>query len=316
MPGKLDNNLRRAYLQEAFGVTLLQGFAAVAPVPTSQDYGIDVVATLLRADSKRSLLAEKPMYVQLKAKSVESLKYSGDELQWLRELQLPFFIGSVDLQNSKLSLYAAHRGIDVTQDRLYKEITLKLEERNDLAGQMWKEETAFENSTFEKSAVVYLGAPIFECTIQDMAGSEFLERTYAILAPFLELEQQNIRWRRLGFFRAITWATGEPATAKEFGVHGASLTSLLGKNITSEKMALDHLYDEKISVLRSELIPNILAWVSHSVATKHFEDWDTIEAMAALIPPDSDDWKGLDRFIHWGRKVREESTQLLRNSQG
>jgi len=104
MPGAADTNLRRAYCQEDLGAVLLRGVAAVAPVPASQDVGIDTICTLLKPSGSRRLQAEGSFYVQLKARSVEEVIYSGDEIDWFCGLELPFFIGCVDLQTASISL--------------------------------------------------------------------------------------------------------------------------------------------------------------------------------------------------------------------
>jgi hypothetical protein len=69
----IDQNLRRADFAENLGVYLLRPFAAVAPVLRADDFGLDAIATLLRPETGRTMVAERSFYVQLKAASVTSV---------------------------------------------------------------------------------------------------------------------------------------------------------------------------------------------------------------------------------------------------
>jgi hypothetical protein len=50
--GRIAANPRRANIAEGLALQMLRPFAALAPVPREQDFGIDVVATLLRQTGK------------------------------------------------------------------------------------------------------------------------------------------------------------------------------------------------------------------------------------------------------------------------
>ena len=43
MPGERDGNIRSGDIKEDLGMLLLKGIAAVAPVPRTEDVGIDAV---------------------------------------------------------------------------------------------------------------------------------------------------------------------------------------------------------------------------------------------------------------------------------
>jgi len=91
MPGRLDSNLRQGNFQEELGVLLLRTFCAVAPVPRTEDVGVDVVATLLERIDNRVLFAKENFLIQLKASSVSHILYEGDSLKWLLSLKIPLF---------------------------------------------------------------------------------------------------------------------------------------------------------------------------------------------------------------------------------
>ncbi len=103
MPGVRGKNLRRGDLAEGFGLELLRTFSFIAPVPRQEDIGFDAVATLFRADKDR-LFAEDTFLVQVKASSVRKIEYAGEQLDWLRKLNLPIFWLSVDLANSNFEM--------------------------------------------------------------------------------------------------------------------------------------------------------------------------------------------------------------------
>src|SRR5258706_3711036 len=96
MPRHRHKDFRSGDLAEAMGVLLLKGIAAVAEVTRTEDGGIDAVATLLRPGPDDLLIAEDSFFVQIKSSSKRRIVYDRHEVEWLKELQLPFFIASVD----------------------------------------------------------------------------------------------------------------------------------------------------------------------------------------------------------------------------
>jgi hypothetical protein len=92
MPGKLDSNLRQGNFQEELGILLLRSFCAVAPVPRTEDVGVDVVATLLERKDNRVLFAKENFLIQLKDSSISHTLYEGESLQWLLNLKVPFLL--------------------------------------------------------------------------------------------------------------------------------------------------------------------------------------------------------------------------------
>ena len=58
MPARRGKNFRSGDLAEQLGLYLLQSVALVAPVPRTEDIGIDVVCTLISEYDQYSYLAE------------------------------------------------------------------------------------------------------------------------------------------------------------------------------------------------------------------------------------------------------------------
>ena len=63
MVEKLAANFRKGNVAETLGTVLLQGLASVAPIPRTEDVGVDVVATVLRQD-QLTLFAENSFNAQ------------------------------------------------------------------------------------------------------------------------------------------------------------------------------------------------------------------------------------------------------------
>jgi hypothetical protein len=67
MPGSRGKNWRGGDLAEGLGLEFLRPFAFIAPVPRTEDIGIDAVATLFRRET-HELIAQDSFLVQAKGK--------------------------------------------------------------------------------------------------------------------------------------------------------------------------------------------------------------------------------------------------------
>src|SRR4051794_14722689 len=94
--GRLAANFRAANIAEGLATQMLRPFAAVAPVPREEDYGIDLIGTLMRR-SGRVYVAEDSFFLQIKTKTSAAFPFYGDGVLWLRELDLPYFPVVADL---------------------------------------------------------------------------------------------------------------------------------------------------------------------------------------------------------------------------
>lgn len=107
MPAFRATNLRYGDLAEHLAITLLQSVALVAPVPRTEDVGIDAVVTLLRPFDSNRLIAEDSIYVQVKSASVQSIEFKDEQVKWLYTLELPMFFASVDRKANSISLFCS-----------------------------------------------------------------------------------------------------------------------------------------------------------------------------------------------------------------
>jgi hypothetical protein len=196
MPGRRGKNLRSGDLAEELGILLLKGIAAVAEVPRPEDIGFDGVATLLREDDAGFLYAQDSFYVQFKSASVRILVYEGHEAEWLTKLKLPFFIGSVDSKDSRISLYTTIRVSQVVLETKYHKLSLHLDsyqEGNDPRG-----ERSFN-----------IGPPLLTWGFQDLQNPEFRAKAFRMLKTAIEIEERNIRHRPVKYGEMFKWITNE-----------------------------------------------------------------------------------------------------------
>src|SRR5262245_52054328 len=110
MPGMRDRNLRSGDLHEELGILLLKAAALVAPVPRPEDVGNDAFATLIRPEGTRRLIPGLSLLVQLKSASVVSVRYTTPgEVAWISTLEVPLFIGRVNLKRASIELFTTQR---------------------------------------------------------------------------------------------------------------------------------------------------------------------------------------------------------------
>lgn len=103
-------NLRSGDLAEQLGLFLLQSVALVVPVPRTEDVGIDAIVTLLSNYDNKRYMASDSFFVQIKSMSIRSINFNcKEDVQWLTNLEIPFFIASIDKTTASIELFCSHR---------------------------------------------------------------------------------------------------------------------------------------------------------------------------------------------------------------
>jgi hypothetical protein len=160
---------------------MLRPFAAVAPVPREEDFGIDVVATLLRQTGK-ALTASDSFFVQVKTHSAASFTFVGDGIEWLRSLRLPYFPLVVNLDKANASIY--------TLNRYRKPIQL---------GQIQKFE--FVTDEIDTGLDTFpLREPLMTWSLADCADHDFPAWALSVLQPAVQIEMLNLNYGRVSHF--------------------------------------------------------------------------------------------------------------------
>ncbi len=198
MPAYRGKNLRSGDLAEQLGIFLLQSVALVAPVPRTEDVGIDVVATLIRSFDNYKYMAEDSFFVQIKSSSVTDCSFSDSQLNWLQELHLPLFIATVDKGTSSIKLYSTHSLSDAfVENPNRKEIKLKfLEDYNsDIVGS-------------EENLELAIGPPVIIWSLNTLeTNPDFLDFFHQLMKPHIALAKKSIETRRIGYVELATWQT-------------------------------------------------------------------------------------------------------------
>lgn len=195
MPAFKGKNLRSGDLVEQLGTLLLQNIALVAPVPRTEDVGVDVVATLLEDFDKRLFKATNSFYVQIKSSSVGFIEYRNDQVDWLFALELPFFIARVDKRLLRIQLYcchAVHEAFVVNSDRR----TVRIEFGNG-------SET---DELMSADAVVNVGPPVFSWSMNDIDKIASLRSKFtAVCKAHIAVANLSKEMRRVGRVETLTW---------------------------------------------------------------------------------------------------------------
>ena len=205
MTARLSQNIRSGYLNEHLGNLLLRQLSVVAPLPAHDDIGIDAVATLLKPPQNTLQYAEGGTFgVQYKSKSVTAVPYDLDKagdykdqrhLEWLRQLEIPLFVGSVDKETAQLSLYTtllANAEI-LTNDKI----------------QSMRMVFAKEDAVADPfSPSIWLGPPILEWNVFSQQEDGFYENSYAVLKGWLDIERDNLIAKKLRYIELAYWKSG------------------------------------------------------------------------------------------------------------
>ena len=200
MPGMRDRNLRSGDQHEELGIFLLKAVALVAPVPRQEDVGNDAFATLVRPEGSRRLIPDVSFLVQLKSASVTSVSYATpDEIAWISALDVPLFIGRVNLRKAGIELFTTLRLHQILLEHDYDGIELLLDR-------------ADETSRDPNTRRANLGPPVHAWSIRDVTEPDFLARSHAVLRPHVQTLQRNRLLRGIQSQRLLRWKTGQPPT--------------------------------------------------------------------------------------------------------
>ena len=236
MPARRGKNFRSGDLAEQLGLYLLQSVALVAPVPRTEDIGIDVVCTLISEYDQYSYLAEDSFYVQIKSGSVREIEYSDVGVQWLTNLKLPLFVAVVDKAETKVSIYTCKRlydAIALKKDR--KEIKLILAEN--------KNENIFD-LVDEEQTDIFLGPPIVEWKLSNLMNEETKIKTlfFNVMKEHIRIIHVAMELYTIGCGTSYVWKSNEMPErigAKACGTLNMTTDELNGKMMTYLIKALE-----------------------------------------------------------------------------
>jgi hypothetical protein len=151
---------------------MLRPFAAIAPVPREEDFGLDLIGTLIRHEGS-VLIAEDSFGVQIKTHTAARFTVKGEGVRWLRELKLPYFPVVVNLDRGRVSLFTLNTWQWVIQVAAVRQYTFVLDEdlENDPGDEFFP-----------------LGEPLMEWSLSDCAHDQFPAWAYSVLKPMIRIE--------------------------------------------------------------------------------------------------------------------------------
>ena len=210
---KLHKDFRSGNLNEDLGLLLLKTISFVAPVPRTEDVGVDAVCTLHRQEGKL-LFAEDSFWLQLKSRnsvrmSENKITYNTERCEWLKTLRLPFIVGFVDKSNLKIELFPTSNLNSQLMSSPSK-ATLKIGKINP-SPFSWREDMGSE----VESTVL----PLVSWSLKDAyeKDSSHMHLVYKVLKKYIQLELINIETRPRGNDREINYKTNQIPT---FGDQG------------------------------------------------------------------------------------------------
>lgn len=215
MPERIGRNLRRGHLAEWIGLDLFRPFASVAQILQEDDLGIDAIVTLLKREGGL-LHARQAMYVQMKSANVPLIEYSPREESWLWAQQLPFFVGTADLETLRVRLYSTHKALDDLDIPRGRGVVLKLGEgpARQLDGGVPQ---------------VFLGAPVAEWTGHEVFRDETADRIFEVLHSWCFALDTNRVLRAHGYVHHYEWVTNACpvlSSAEVSNFHGGAEAAL------------------------------------------------------------------------------------------
>jgi hypothetical protein len=286
VPGVRDRNLRSGDLHEELGLFLLRAVALVAPVPRQEDVGNDAFATLIRPEGSRRLLPDVSFLVQLKASSVSVVSYRGrDEIAWITNLEIPLFIGRVDLSRASIALYSTQRLHQILLETSYDELHLLLD-------------PADESSRVNNIRPFNVGPPVHTWSVADLDQPNFLTRTFSILRPHVEGLRTNRHLRDIRYQRLLKWETGVPP--EDAGV-----------------MMMGTVNDDGTAILQS-MVPGIQRLLSEVMHKKRYRHFPLLLAMIQMmrewnVDPDPQGiWVQMAAVMAQGPDLTDEDVVRLR----
>jgi hypothetical protein len=286
MPGIRDRNLRSGDLHEQLGLFLLRAVALVAPVPRQEDVGNDAVATLIRPEGSRRLIPDLSFFIQLKAESKASVRYDSLEaVAWLRELEMPLFIGRVSLPRGKIELFSTQRLHQILLEQPYEGIELLLDRTDE----------SDPNPKFRRAN---LGPPVLEWSVADVSRPDLIDFAFEVLRPHVESLRQNRALRTIQMHHPLNWQTGKPPS----GVGTMMQTSA----------------QSEIGDTLNGMAPHVCRLMMEISQTKRYSDFPLVAAFMEMMarwgvnPDPSGMWRKVVGLMAEGPEISVEEAIVIR----
>lgn len=215
MPGNRARNLRSGDLNEEFGFFMLRMLGAVAPVPRTEDVGVDAFLTLLH-DRGKLLSAGRTCMVQFKSDSVKCVAFKSSTrkgtavspFDWLKGLEYPLLFGRISVDTS-LRLYSTNELLGwFTNHPTARSVTVRFDFKKG----------APPNDDPE-ATTVFLGDPVVTISASEATLADRRNRCVDLLDQTLALLAENLATFPVGMATAAVWRTNEPLQRVATHIH-------------------------------------------------------------------------------------------------
>lgn len=257
MPAKRSINFRSGDLAEQLGLLILQNMALVAPIPRTEDVGIDAVVTLLENHDTYTYIATDSFFLQIKTNNSNEITYKPDEIKWLYDLELPFFIASVNQANHSINLYCCHRISEAYLGNFDRKDNMVIN---------------FEDYNHEDYIItgdtVSVGPPILSINLSDSQCEKKRNEFIKVCKSHIYAEKMNLQTRKIGFISYLMWREGSI-------VYTNTAIPYKWQKIKKSEGSVD---------IHEHMKPYIISLISHSL-----DEWDatglenTVETLKYFI---------------------------------
>ena len=208
MPGRRLKDPYVGFRAEQLTIFALSAYASVVHVPIEEDYGNDLICTIIKEQGK-FLIPSNPFLVQCKSNDSNRKKVvvyrKAHEIDWFLLTNIPLYISLVYLKNDpRIELYKTCEKIPLAYSRKCEKITL-------IRGPHKNGEI-----TYDKNGDIYMGEPVIRLPIDNMNKKD--DAIAKAIEDWTDLETQNYYWRNLGikiYKRAVKYSTNHGPTELE-----------------------------------------------------------------------------------------------------
>ncbi len=194
---------------------MLRRFAAVAPVPREEDFGIDAICTALRPEG-RKLMAENTFAVQIKSESETRIKMNEDACRWLRKLDIPIFLLKVNLKHARATLYSYEWAMIQPADFSIKAGTRYLvtkipaKRRQNVTSQPYLLSYKDGKPEGVDANWRWLGPPIVSFKLHELTEDAHVDYIRGLIRQWGAQVAECINSRKHDIHHQLAWETGKP----------------------------------------------------------------------------------------------------------
>jgi hypothetical protein len=175
-----------------------------------------------------SIIAANSFFVSIKSSSIENVTFDKHEVQWLANLELPFFIASVNKKDATIELFCAHHLYNAFATNSNREsITLHF-----TAPPKDQDFVPKDNNN------VLIGPCIMKWSLDTLNNEpDFQSKFFNIVKSHIDIARNSIQTYSIGFIEDFVWKTNEPLVKGLYKTICADDDPIKGFEDVDDKMA-------------------------------------------------------------------------------